>query len=93
MHRFFVHYLCLDNEYFPFQTFKELKCEVPSYKSKKPQLVTEPKILMVGPVGSGKSSFISSINKIYNGQSSQLAHVEEGDAFSVTRQVSLFFII
>ena len=72
------------------QTLGELKSSVASYKSKKPRMVKKPKILIIGPIGSGKSSFITSVDKIFNGYGSQLAHVEEdSDGFSVTRQVGV----
>ena len=44
-------------------------------------------ILLLGKTGVGKSSFISSVNKVFNGSQTQIAYVEDMSD-SVTKQVS-----
>ena len=61
-------------------------------------MTQKPKILFVGPIGAGKSSFICSVDKIFNGHNSQLVHVEEDNfGTAVTKQVgnkllNVFFV-
>ena len=63
---------------------------VRGYRSKRPRLVKKPKILLIGQIGAGKSSFISSVDKVFNGAGAQPAHVEDDGGQSITRVVRLY---
>ncbi|XP_065936897.1 interferon-induced protein 44-like [Magallana gigas] len=55
------------------QTFQELKEFVANYKPFEEIKIPEVNILLIGPVGAGKSSFINTINTIFKGKMSSRA--------------------
>nr|XP_034306897.1 interferon-induced protein 44-like [Crassostrea gigas] len=55
------------------QTFQELKEFVANYKPFEETKITEVNILLIGPAGAGKSSFLNTINTIFKGEMSSRA--------------------
>eukprot|EP00105_Crassostrea_gigas_P002864 XP_011415537.1 PREDICTED: interferon-induced protein 44-like [Crassostrea gigas] len=55
------------------QTFQELKEFVANYKPFEEMKIPEVNILLIGPVGAGKSSFFNTINTIFKGEMSSRA--------------------
>ena len=74
---------------FTFQELERLMKVISSFRSTTWKTVPAPKILFLGVPGCGKSSFVSSVNKVFHGAGAQLAYVAEG--VSITRQASTYF--
>ncbi len=62
-----------------------------SVRSFKPasETVTEARILLVGPVGAGKSSFISSVQSVFSGRVINRAMVGSSSSASFTKKVNM----
>ena len=71
---------------FALQLLQVLKEDVSDFVSPIPNRVQKPKILFIGSPGVGKSSFISSVGKLFHRKASQIAIVEEAGK-SCTREV------
>jgi ABC-type branched-subunit amino acid transport system ATPase component len=56
-----------------FQFHNELQEEIVNFKPIQDLNVSEARILMLGPVGAGKSSFFNTIDSIYRGRITQRA--------------------
>ena len=69
------------------KTYPNLIQVIETFESVTP-LVPEPRILLVGPVGSGKSSFINSVDSAFRGNFSQLAFTDDSRKQTVTKMVS-----
>lgn len=68
------------------QLLEELRAFKPNV-----DLISEIRILLLGPVGSGKSSFINSVRSVFQGRLTRQAIVGSDDT-SITEQVSYLSI-
>lgn len=62
-----------------------------SVRSFKPatESVTEARVLLIGPVGAGKSSFISSVQSVFSGRVINRAMVGSSSSTSFTKKVNM----
>ena len=75
---------------FFFQFLNELTEDIVSFKPIPDFKVTDARILIIGPVGAGKSSFFNSINSIFRGRITQKACSGSAEQ-SLTTAVSVHF--
>jgi polynucleotide 5'-kinase involved in rRNA processing len=76
---------------FFFQYLNELTEDIVSFKPIPDLKVTDARILIIGPVGAGKSSFFNTINSIFRGRITQKARSGSAEQ-SLTTAVSIKYI-
>ena len=73
-----------------FQTLDDLKSEVENFSPPKQVQVPQTRILVIGPVGAGKSSFFNTVASIFRGRVTRQASSGSAEN-SITSQVSWDF--
>jgi signal recognition particle receptor subunit beta len=76
---------------FFFQFLNELTEDIVSFKPIPDLKVTDARVLIIGPVGAGKSSFFNTINSIFRGRITQKARSGSAEQ-SLTTAVSIKYI-
>uniref|UniRef100_A0A672KUQ1 PrkA AAA domain-containing protein n=1 Tax=Sinocyclocheilus grahami TaxID=75366 RepID=A0A672KUQ1_SINGR len=77
--------------FFPHCIYRVRETLMESVRSFKPasETVTEARVLLVGPVGAGKSSFISSVQSVFSGRVINRAMVGSSSSTSFTKKVNV----
>ena len=73
-----------------FQTLEDLKSEIENFTPPKQVQVPQARILVIGPVGAGKSSFFNTVASIFRGRVTRQASSGSAEN-SITSQVSWDF--
>lgn len=73
-----------------FQALEDLKSEIESFTPPKQVQVPQARILVIGPVGAGKSSFFNTVASIFRGRVTRQASSGSAEN-SITSQVSWDF--
>lgn len=76
------------NKYFVLRERERLMESIKSFKPAA-ETVTEARILLIGPVGAGKSSFISSVQSVFSGRVINRAMVGSSFSTSFTTKVNM----